>query len=104
MAEFYKKAFDFVEVGAELGQLGGCVVVHVLDDLGEALLHLAVAAGALLNREPATGYHLSPWPVAKVLLVSERQAGQVVHGIASARRTGNLHAQSEMEAMLAELG
>jgi hypothetical protein len=25
-------------------------------------------------------------------------------GIASARRTGNLHAQSEMEAMLAELG
>jgi hypothetical protein len=24
-------------------------------------------------------------------------------GIASARRTGNLHAQSEMEAMLAEL-
>ena len=25
-------------------------------------------------------------------------------GIASARRTGNLHAQSEMEAMLTELG
>jgi len=25
-------------------------------------------------------------------------------GIASARSTGNLHAQSEMEAMLAELG
>jgi hypothetical protein len=25
-------------------------------------------------------------------------------GIASARRTGNLHAQSEMEAMLGELG
>jgi hypothetical protein len=25
-------------------------------------------------------------------------------GIASARRTGNLHSQSEMEAMLAELG
>jgi hypothetical protein len=25
-------------------------------------------------------------------------------GISSARRTGNLHAQSEMEAMLAELG
>jgi hypothetical protein len=25
-------------------------------------------------------------------------------GITSARRTGNLHAQSEMEAMLAELG
>jgi hypothetical protein len=25
-------------------------------------------------------------------------------GVASARRTGNLHAQSEMEAMLAELG
>jgi hypothetical protein len=25
-------------------------------------------------------------------------------GVASARRTGNLHAQSEMEGMLAELG
>jgi hypothetical protein len=28
----------------------------------------------------------------------------LIDGIASARRTGNLHAQSEMEAMLADLG
>jgi hypothetical protein len=34
----------------------------------------------------------------------EEAKKMLVDGIASARRTGNGHAQSEMEAMLAELG
>jgi hypothetical protein len=33
----------------------------------------------------------------------EEAKRKLADGIASARRTGNLHAQSEMEAMLAEL-
>src|SRR6266498_1931927 len=44
---------------------------------------------------------------AQTLVRAERSddAKNMLHeGIASARRTGNLHAQSEMEAMLGELG
>jgi predicted Zn-dependent protease len=44
---------------------------------------------------------------AQTLVRAERveDAKKMLHdGISSARRTGNLHAQSEMEALLAELG
>jgi hypothetical protein len=44
---------------------------------------------------------------AQTLVRTERaeDAKKMLHdGIASARRTGNLHAQSEMEALLVELG
>ena len=43
---------------------------------------------------------------AQTLVKAERvdeAKNMLQQGIASARRTGNLHAQSEMEAMLAEL-
>ena len=43
---------------------------------------------------------------AQTLAKADRQEDakkMLTDGIASARRTGNLHAQSEMEAMLAEL-
>jgi len=44
---------------------------------------------------------------AQTLVRAERAAEakkMLQEGIASARRTGNLHAQSEMEALLTELG
>lgn len=37
------KLFSDVEIFAQLGEFAGGVVIHVLDDLGEALRHLAVA-------------------------------------------------------------
>ena len=58
----------------------------------------------LLENHPdyTAGYFMA----AQTLVRAERadDAKQMLQdGIASARRTGNLHAQSEMEAMLAEL-
>jgi len=50
---------------------------------------------------------LTPATTATPLVKAERvdDAKKMLNdGIASARRTGNLHAQSEMEAMLGELG
>ena len=59
----------------------------------------------LLESHPeyTAGYFMA----AQTLVRAERSAEaktMLLDGIASARRTGNLHAQSEMEAMLAELG
>jgi hypothetical protein len=58
----------------------------------------------LLNANPdyTAGYFMA----AQTLVRADRAAdakAMLADGIASARRTGNLHAQSEMEAMLAEL-
>jgi predicted Zn-dependent protease len=69
-------------------------------DFDRALAEFAI----LLENHPdyTAGYFMA----AQTLVRAERSddAKQMLgDGIASARRTGNLHAQSEMEAMLAEL-
>jgi predicted Zn-dependent protease len=59
----------------------------------------------LLSAHPdyTAGYFMAAQTLAKSERVEEARE-MLTHGIASARRTGNAHAQSEMEAMLAELG
>ena len=61
--------------------------------------------GKLLSAHPdySAGYFMAAQTLAKVERVDEAKK-MLVDGIASARRTGNGHAQSEMEAMLEELG
>jgi predicted Zn-dependent protease len=61
--------------------------------------------GKLLSAHPdySAGYFMAAQTLAKVERPEEAKK-MLVDGIASARRTGNGHAQSEMEAMLAELG
>jgi predicted Zn-dependent protease len=70
-------------------------------DFDRALAEFAI----LLENDPTytAGYFMA----AQTLVRAERVADakkMLDEGIASARSTGNLHAQSEMEAMLAELG
>jgi predicted Zn-dependent protease len=70
-------------------------------DLDRALAEFAI----LIDNHPdyTAGYFMA----AQILARAERaeDAKKMLHdGIASARRTGNLHAQSEMEALLVELG
>lgn len=70
-------------------------------DLDRALAEFAIL---LENHADYTaGYFMA----AQTLVRAERASDarkMLQDGIASARRTGNLHAQSEMEALLAELG
>ena len=71
------------------------------DDLERALAEFAI----LIENHPdyTAGYFMA----AQTLVRAERaeDAKKMLHdGIESARRTGNLHAQSEMEALLVELG
>ena len=70
-------------------------------DFDRALAEFSI----LLEKHPdyTAGYFMA----AQTLVRAERveDAKKMLHdGITSARRTGNLHAQSEMEAMLGELG
>ena len=70
-------------------------------DFDRALAEFSI----LLENHPdyTAGYFMA----AQTLARSERKDDakkMLSDGIASARRTGNLHAQGEMEAMLAELG
>ena len=70
-------------------------------DFDRALAEFSI----LLENDPnyTAGYFMA----AQTLVRAERveDAKRMLHdGIASARRTGNLHAQSEMEVMLGELG
>jgi len=54
------------------------------------------------NPDYTAGYFMAAQTLARAERVDE--AKKMLHeGVASARRTGNLHAQSEMEAMLGEL-
>lgn len=69
-------------------------------DFDRALAEFAI----LLENHPdyTAGYFMA----AQTLVRAERREEarkMLSDGVASARRTGNLHAQSEMEAMLAEL-
>jgi predicted Zn-dependent protease len=59
----------------------------------------------LLKASPdyTPGYFMAAQTLAKADRIAEAKA-MLTDGIESARRTGNLHAQSEMEAMLAEFG
>lgn len=70
-------------------------------DLDRSLAEFAI----LLKASPdyTAGYFMAAQTLAKADRVTEAKA-MLADGIASARRTGNLHAQSEMEAMLSELG
>jgi cytochrome c-type biogenesis protein CcmH/NrfG len=58
----------------------------------------------LLKTSPdyTPGYFMAAQTLTKADRIADAKT-MLTDGIASARRTGNLHAQSEMEAMLAEL-
>jgi len=60
--------------------------------------------GQLLSTHPdyTAGYFMAAQTLAKAERVEEAKR-MLIEGIASARRTGNTHAQSEMTAMLEEL-
>ena len=70
-------------------------------DLDRSLAEFSI----LLQKNPdyTPGYFMAAQTLARADRVAEAKT-MLTNGIASARRTGNLHAQSEMEAMLAELG
>jgi predicted Zn-dependent protease len=70
-------------------------------DVGRALEEFT----KLLSNHPdyTAGYFMAAQTLAKAARGEEAKR-MLSDGIASAKRTGNAHAQSEMEAMLAELG
>lgn len=61
--------------------------------------------GKLLSAHPdyTAGYFMAAQALARANRVEEAKT-MLTDGISSAKRTGNAHAQSEMEGMLAELG
>ncbi len=61
--------------------------------------------GKLLSTHPdyTAGYFMAAQTLAKAERIEEAKR-MLVDGIASARRTGDTHAQSEMSAMLEDLG
>ena len=61
--------------------------------------------GRLLSSHPdyTAGYFMAAQTLAKAERTDEARK-MLVDGIASAKKTGNGHAQAEMEGMLAELG
>ena len=70
-------------------------------DFDRALAEFSI----LLENHPeyTAGYFMAAQTLVKAERVDDAKK-MLNDGIASARRTGNLHAQSEMEAMLGELG
>lgn len=70
-------------------------------DFDRALAEFSI----LLENHPdyTAGYFMAAQTFARAEKIDEAKK-MLRDGIASARRTGNLHAQSEMEAMLGELG
>jgi predicted Zn-dependent protease len=70
-------------------------------DLDRALAEFSI----LLEKNPdyTAGYFMAAQTLARAQRVEDARK-MLADGIASARRTGNLHAQSEMEAMLTDLG
>ncbi len=55
------------------------------------------------NPDYTAGYFMAAQTLVRADRVNDAKT-MLTDGLASSRRTGNLHAQSEMEAMLAELG
>jgi tetratricopeptide (TPR) repeat protein len=70
-------------------------------DLDRSLAEFSILLKA--NPDYTPGYFMAAQTLARAERIEEAKA-MLSDGIASARRTGNLHAQSEMEAMLGELG
>ena len=70
-------------------------------DLDRSLAEFSILLKS--NPDYTPGYFTAAQTLARAERISEAKA-MLTDGIASARRTGNLHAQSEMEAMLTELG
>src|SRR5437879_11818763 len=69
-------------------------------DFDRALAEFSILLQA--NPDYTAGYFMAAQTLARAERRGEAKK-MLQDGIASARRTGNLHAQSEMEAMLAEL-
>jgi len=72
-----------------------------LGDIDQAMREFEQLLAA--NPDYTPGYFMAAQTLAKAERVEESKK-MLQDGIASARRTGNAHAQSEMEAMLADLG
>jgi predicted Zn-dependent protease len=70
-------------------------------DLDRALAEFSILLKG--NPEYTAGYFMAAQTLVRADRTMEAKT-MLADGIASARRTGNMHAQSEMEAMLAELG
>jgi cytochrome c-type biogenesis protein CcmH/NrfG len=70
-------------------------------DLDRAMAEFSILLKA--NPEYTPGYFMAAQTLARADRIAEAKT-MLTDGIASARRSGNLHALSEMEAMLAELG
>ncbi len=70
-------------------------------DLDRSLAEFSILLKASPDYTP--GYFMAAQTLARADRMAEARI-MLNDGINSARRTGNLHAQSEMEAMLAELG
>jgi cytochrome c-type biogenesis protein CcmH/NrfG len=70
-------------------------------DLDRALAEFSILLKARPDYVP--GYFMAAQTLARADRIAEAKT-MLTDGIASARRSGNLHAQGEMEAMLAELG
>jgi predicted Zn-dependent protease len=70
-------------------------------DLDRALAEFSILLKASPDYTP--GYFMAAQTLARADRLAEAKI-MLTDGIASARRTGNLHAQGEMEAMLAEMG
>jgi len=70
-------------------------------DLDRSLAEFSILLKS--NPDYTPGYFMAAQTLARADRIAEAKA-MLADGIASARRTGNLHAQGEMEAMLAELG
>jgi predicted Zn-dependent protease len=72
-----------------------------LGDMDRSLAEFSILLKS--NPDYTPGYFMAAQTLARAERIAEAKA-MLTDGIASARRTGNLHAQSEMEAMLGELG
>src|ERR1700691_5945578 len=70
-------------------------------DLDRALAEFSILLKG--NPDYTPGYFMAAQALVRAGRADEAKT-MLTDGIASARRTGNLHAQSEMEALLAELG
>lgn len=70
-------------------------------DLERALAEFSILLSS--NPDYTPGYFMAAQALARADRIGEAK-NMLANGIDSARRTGNLHAQGEMEAMLAELG
>jgi cytochrome c-type biogenesis protein CcmH/NrfG len=70
-------------------------------DLDRSIAEFSILLKASPDYTP--GYFMAAQTLARADRIADAKA-MLTDGIASAHRTGNLHAQGEMEAMLTELG